>query len=137
MAEDFGWVSGMCRIWAYQKRLIWRGENRAGDPAGWPAVSIAGKVREEVDGAAQNKRVLHYPEVLSGEALLVQRAIHGMPFRPSLVLHMHYIARGTVAEKAAFTGVSKARYWTLLDIAHSRIAGFVAAQDQAEWRKGV
>ncbi len=137
MAEDFGWVAEMCKTWARQKRRLWAGENVGGDPAGWPPVSIAGKVRDEVDGAAQNKRVLFYSEALTGDALLVQRAIHGMQFRPSLVLHLHCIAHGTIPDKAAFAGVSKARYWTLLDCAYSRIGGFLAAQDQAEGRKVV
>jgi hypothetical protein len=121
MTEE--WVLSMCKTWARQKARVWLG-GHGGHVDGWPPISMAGKLREELEGAGQGKIEQHFAEVLVGDALLVQRAIEDMPWSMRLVLHLHYLAMGNVKEKAAFAAVSRAHYWNLLGRAHARVAGF-------------
>ena len=125
MTEE--WVKGMCRTWARQKARVWLG-GHDGHVDGWPPSSMAGKLREELEGAGQGKMEQHFAEVLVGDALLVQRSIEDMPWSVRLVLHLHYLAMDNVKEKAAFAGVSRAHYWNLLGRAHARVAGFVESE---------
>jgi DNA-directed RNA polymerase specialized sigma24 family protein len=122
----------MCRRWARAKLRIWNGGDGKGHEDGWPASSIAGRIRDEGEGLGQGAIRQHYAEVMVGEALIVARALDGMAFGQRLALHLHYLTGASAREKARFVGVSKAGYWTLLGVAHNRVAAFVEGMEYAD-----
>ena len=126
------WVQEMCRRWARAKLRIWNGGDGKGHEDGWPASSIAGRIREEGEGSGQGPLRQHYAEVMVGEALIVARAIEGMAFGQRLCLHLHYLTKAPVREKAKFVGISPAGYWSLLGVAHGQIAGYVQGLEHAD-----
>lgn len=129
------WVQEMCRRWARAKLRIWNGGDGKGHEDGWPASSIAGRIRDEGEGLGQGAIRQHYAEVMVGEALLVERVVKGMPFKQRLVLHLHYIIHpGSAKEKAKSAEVSVASYWSILNNAHARIEGFI---DALEWKESI
>ncbi len=84
--------------WGIQRRRIdaggktvGRGESEGWHVDGWPSRSIAGKTRDERDGASHIGQTQHFAEVLTGEALIVARAMQGMPERLRKVAYAHYV----------------------------------------------
>ena len=59
-----------------------------------PLGSTLGRVRELHDGASSNtSRDRHFPEVFTGEALLVAIALKAMSEGQRMIVHAHYIGR--------------------------------------------
>lgn len=72
----------------------------------------------------------HWPEVFTGDALLVNRAYHAMGPDLKRVLEVHYLTRGRMTEKAARLDLPVQRYSKRLELARSRVAA-VFAQEAA------
>jgi len=117
-----GWVRLACDRWGRQKRRIWAGGDWYIDGEGLRrhhadgyAQSFLGRLLAERDGAGQGARSQHWPEVLWGDALDVQRNILGMPITCFEVLHLKYVFDPewglTVANKAALISLKVWSYW--------------------------
>lgn len=82
------------------------------------ADSFMGRLMEDKMGAGQGKRSQHWPEVMFGDALEVQRSLPGMPELPSDALHMHFVFDPefglTASKKAALIGLKERAYWEAL-----------------------
>jgi hypothetical protein len=150
------WVRDYCRCWGRQKRRIWRGADWhiklhvAKDANGktvldatkhWHidgyAESFMGHLMEDKMGATQGKRgYQHWPEVMWGHGLEVQRAIVGMPEAATDVLHLHYVFDpewGLRAErKAALIGMKERAYWDALGRAEYWVFGRLLAGNSAQ-----
>lgn len=131
------WVIDACARWGRAKRRIWRGADwhmrvhierdangksekvltRHWHVDGY-ADSFMGRLMEDKMGAGQGKRSQHWPEVMYGDALEVQRAMPGMPELPSDALHMHFVFDPewglTARRKAALIGLKERAYWEAL-----------------------
>lgn len=114
------------RVWAAQERRKWRGENAVGDPDGFDAACLLGKIREERDGASQNRVNQRTPTAAHwGEGLIIHRAMHGMPEAPRVCVWLYYLLVGPdfmpAKEKARHAGdylgypVSLPSFWQTLE----------------------
>lgn len=131
------WVLLALSAWGKQKRRIWEGgavsRNGHRHIDGY-ANSLLGRIREEREGAGQGARtVQHWPEVYHGQALEVQRALIGIPERPHLVLHLHYVfpREATAATKAGWAGVARSVYFHVLSLGQVWTHAKLEAQAQA------
>jgi hypothetical protein len=92
------WIDEALFAWGIQRRRIDTGgrEVGKGDLAawhadGWPLRSIAGKAKDEGMGASHVGSSQHYAEVLTGDALVVSRALRGAPEDLQRVVYAHYV----------------------------------------------
>jgi hypothetical protein len=116
------WVHTACRRWGRQKRRIWTGKDWYIDSAGIRrydvdgyASSLLGRIRDERDGAGQSQIKQHWPEVLWGDGLEVQRAIIGMPEAALGVGHLNFVFDPefglTATKKAELLEISLRKFW--------------------------
>lgn len=150
------WVRDYCRDWGRQKRRIWRGADwhiklHVGKDANGKTVldatkhwhvdgyaeSFMGHLMDDKMGATQGKRgYQHFPEVMWGNGLEVQRAIIGMPETANDVLHLHYVFDpefGLRAErKASLIGLKERAYWEALGRAEFWVFGRLLAGNSAQ-----
>lgn len=118
------WVDLACRAWATQRRktlgLDELDRERDGKLVGKgaPASEYLGAIRCTLAArrdlpafAASGKVEQHFPEVYTGETLLVHRAYRSMPNSMRDVMDAHYIARAPVDMKAEALAISVRSYW--------------------------
>jgi DNA-directed RNA polymerase specialized sigma24 family protein len=74
--------------------------------------------------SAPNQRTF---EVYHRDGLTIRRAMEGMPLLQRQVFVAHYLASGNAGEKAKILGLSKSRYWAILDTAYYYLAGRIDA----------
>jgi len=127
MDETPSWVKLACGRWGAQKRRIWSGGdwhiNRAGIKQrhvdGY-SQSFLGRLVEERYGAGHRQLMgsQFWAEVFSGDALMVQRTLPGMPEEACVVVHLRYVFDPelglTADDKAALLGLSVRGYWLAL-----------------------
>lgn len=109
------WLDAMLSKWGRAVHYLLFGD------AGWPSRTMLGKIMEEgFTGAAAQNLVHHYPEVLTGEALEVSRAIKRLPSEEMrTVIFAHYVlTRVPVKAKAAKLGIERSTYYDRLKSAH-------------------
>lgn len=82
------------RIWAAQESRKLKGENLAGHQDAWAAACLLGKIREERDGASQNRASQRVHESHWGDGLLIQRAMYRMPESPWACVWLYYMLVG-------------------------------------------
>ena len=127
MSETPQWVRIACQRWGRQKRRLWAGGDWYRDHRGIQrrhvdgyANSFLGRLLEEREGASQGILTQHWEEVLWGDGLDVQRALHGVPLLYFDVMHLHYVFDPefglTAARKSELLGLASRRtYWSALD----------------------
>ncbi len=113
-----------CKSWARERRKTLgldeldreRGGRQVG--VGVTASEYLGAVRctlaarRDLHAFATSGKVLqHFPEVYTGETLLVHRAYRSMPNSMRDVMDAHYIARAPVDLKAEALAISVRSYW--------------------------
>ena len=117
---ELEWVREAMIIWGLARRRIDMGGKQYTAPDGgrrwhldgWPTRSIQGKTKDEGEGAGQGATGQHYPEVMTGDALLVHRALYGAPARLQDIGYAHYVIPREVAsvkEKQRQLGYANAR----------------------------
>lgn len=117
------WLEPMIESWVFQTRRAWSGSD------GWPLRTVLARVMEEGAGAshsAPNQRVF---EVYVNDGLAIRRAMDGMPILQRQVFAAHYLADGNATEKSQALGMSRARYWQVLDNAYFWIAGHMRSEE--------
>lgn len=116
------WIVPMLRQWADQRRRF--------DLGAWPE-SYLGRAREERGGFMQGSGGTNYKEVYRGDALVVWRAMQGLPYQQRLAIEAHFLnpKRVTAKQKADELGVSVPKFWTLLDCAYFYLAGRIERID--------
>jgi len=124
------WLAPMLRTWRVQYLRVATGRRVFPDGHvhldGWPTATVLGRIRAEGEGAGQRGTVgQHFAEVYTGEALLIWRAMHGMPIGPKEVLYAKTLARDPVRLQAQMLGLKTSAYWSLLDNAYYYLAGRV------------
>ena len=88
--------------------------------------STLGAVREDGEGASQGVTSQSFPEVYTGTALLVHRAICEMQRDWAHVVSMHFVLRDVpVKRKAKDCGLNVASYWKTLAFAKNYVHSFV------------
>ena len=115
------WLEPMIDTWAGQTRYLLHGVD------GWPLRTVLARVIEEGAGASHSAPNQRTFEVYRRDGLAIRRAMEGMPLLQRQVFVAHYLADGHAAEKAKILGLSKARYWAILDTAYYYIAGHIEA----------
>lgn len=130
------WVDLACRAWATQRRktlgLDELDRERDGKLVGKgaPASEYLGAIRCTLAArrdlpafAASGKVEQHFPEVYTGEALMVHRAYVAMRVELKAVMDAHYIARAPVDMKAEALAVSIPTYWVMVREAKAFVEG--------------
>lgn len=117
------WIPVIAKQWAAARRRIDNGGDSKGHRDGWPTATILGKIKEEAAGAGQGARKQHFPEVFTGDVLLLRRSMEGMPIAQREVFEAHFLSSDPVRIRADELGVSVATYWNLLDGAYLYVAG--------------
>jgi hypothetical protein len=88
--------------------------------------STLGAVREEGEGASQGVTSQSFPEVYTGTALMVHRAISEMDRHWAHVISLHFVFRNIpVKRKAKEACTNVAAYWKTLALAKSYVHSFV------------
>jgi len=117
------WVHAHCLEWGRLKRKALFGSE------GWPARSTLGRLIDEGHGASHASVWRnHFPEVMTGVALQVSRALAKMAATQEmekqwLVVHLHYLYPDKARAKADALKISVPVYWNTLGCAHSYLAG--------------
>ena len=96
--------------WAAQKRLLFTGAE------GYAPRSVIDKIRREREGAGEGRQLKQrWPEVYTGDGLLVQQIVHELTEIPRMVLSAYYLLTGpyhvAVAQQAASIGITTTEYW--------------------------
>lgn len=117
----------LLRTWAKEYRRILRGGIHYPDGTwhvdGWPPLSPAGKLKDEGEGLGQGEIRQYFAEVYSKDALDIRRAMVGMPEELRLVIILRYVVRKEAKVCADSMDISRARYFILLESAHSYLRG--------------
>lgn len=126
-------IKRACEMWGAQKlRMILNTEQ------GWARKSLTERFKELHDGAgSRSHRVKQFTEeALTGDGLLVHRAICGVPPQPHMpydlysCLFVHYVIRGyTAKEKASVLDMKVPTYWKYVGSAETWIAARLPAAD--------
>jgi len=116
------WVHQHCLEWARFKRRALYGDE------GWPPRSSLGRVIDEGPGASHSTLRDNFPEVMTGVALQVSRALAKMAAthemeKQWLVVHLHYLYPDKARAKADAMRISAPTYWQHVNCAHSYLAG--------------
>lgn len=88
------WVHEAMYTWGIQRRRLDLGGRPINDGwhvDGWPSRSIAGKTKDEQMGASHVATKQVYPEVLTGEALQVSRALATASEAMRRLAYAHYV----------------------------------------------
>jgi hypothetical protein len=139
------WVKEVLIVWGLQRRRILAGgiayqsEGQTKWHAdGWPPRSIQGKSKDEGEGASHTADGQHYPEVYTGDGLLVSRALYGAPERLRKIAHEHYAVPksdapvkskmhrlGYTDKKAYYADLGQLHIWIAArwDVPHGTIRG--------------
>ena len=118
-----------CQEWARARRkMLGLDETKLASEVVGPLRSTLGARRDLHAGAKSEGRVeQHWPEVYGSDvALEVARAYRQMGELLRSVLDAHYVARGPVDVKADALAMSRARYFSTLNMAKAFVEGWLA-----------
>jgi hypothetical protein len=126
------WLVPMLRVWAAQRRRVLSGMKALrpslGDPNpgvhfdGWSSTSPAAAPHEGGFGTDIQQ---HFPEVYSGDGLIIWRALQGCEYGIWQILHTHWILPGDIDAKIEGLGTGRREYYRMLDEAYIWLAGRV------------
>lgn len=112
----------LLRKWARQYLRMQRGGILFPDGTwlvdGWPEKSAS---HFSDKALPRGNLVQHFPEVYTGDAVLIWRALGGAPERVKTMIVLHYVVRSGAKRAAAVMKISKQRYWQLLEVSHAYI----------------
>lgn len=115
------WLEPMIDAWVGQSRHLLYGKG------GWPLRTVLARVIDDGAGASHSAPNQRTFEVYHRDGLTIRRAMEGMPLLQRQVFVAHYLAHGNASEKAKILGLSKSRYWAILDTAYYYLAGRIDA----------
>src|SRR5579872_1798975 len=127
------WVDPMLREWGAQRHRILTGQVRRRDGTthfdGYAPMSFIATLREGGHTGGGHQANQHFPEVYTGHALAVWRALANAPVEIRDILNLHYVARldehGEVlsaAARAHLLGVCRKQYFIELAAAQYYVA---------------
>lgn len=117
-----------CQEWARARRkALGLDEARTAAEVLGPLRSTLGARRDLHAGAKSNRVEQHWPEVYGSEqALEVARAYAQMGELFRAMLDAHYVARAPIDDKAAALAMSRAKYFSVLNMAKAFVEGWLA-----------
>lgn len=118
-----------CEEWARcKRRMLGLDDTRKASEVIGPLRCTLGQRRDLHAGSKSEGRVeQHWPEVWDSEnALQIARAYRQMGDILRSVLDAHYVARGPVDIKADALAMSRARYFSTLNMAKAFVEGWLA-----------
>lgn len=119
------WVNQLCKDWGRAQHWIWFGG------VGLPPRTMLGKLIEEgVVGAAFSSFTMQYPEVLTGDNLLVANAVKTLPETPRTVITVHYVLHVPTKLKYSKLKMTRHSYYATLSAAHINLANAIDAQER-------
>jgi hypothetical protein len=90
-----------------------------------------GNVKTYRDGAgARTARQQSFPEVYTGDALLVNLAVKRMPPDLRDFVDIHYTLGRGATKRAELLGITTSIYWRRVNAAKSFVAGYLAARQE-------
>lgn len=108
------------KTWAAQKRSLYVEEQQ-------PIASVLGQLKRDRNaaGAGEARMRQKWPEVYTGDGLLVERVVRTLREVPRLVLTYNYVLswpwRVPIRAQAEDIGIPKREYWTQLEIAENAV----------------
>ena len=132
MAKGRDAVDLLCCQWADVRRQLLGIANPRQSRDFLGAVRCAiGNVKDFRDGAgSRTQREQHFPEVYTGDAMLVNNAFKRMPPALRTMMDAHYVI-DTPRDKrvrADLMGISAKKYWDGVRAAEVYVEGYLAAQ---------
>lgn len=110
------WVDSRCRLWGLARRhLDLKLES-------WPE-SVWARIRDGIPPESFAER--NFPEVFTGDALLVRRAIPALTDRQRAHIYVHYVVPVPTKEKILRLGHSRENYYQMLAASHRRLANMM------------
>jgi hypothetical protein len=108
------------QTWAAQKRMVYVRMSE-------PVASVLGRIRDERVAAGEGAVRIRqrWPEVYTGDGLVVQLIVATMPELPRLALTFHRVLRFPwhvpIAAQVAEIGIPRREYWRQLNAAEHRV----------------
>lgn len=126
------WVHAVCKEWGKAQHWLMFGRR------GFGSRTMLGKLIDEgVVGAASNQYTREFPEVLTGENLIVANAIKTLPEWPRAIVSVHYVIRLPAYKKYQRLEIPRSTYYEILSQSHIKIANSIEAQDRKKLGRGV
>lgn len=106
--------------WAAQKRMLYIEVEQ-------PVASVLGRIKSERVAAGEGDIRLRqrWPEVYTGDGLLVERVVRTLRELPRLTLTYYYVLRWPwrvpVPDQARDLGLSRSEYWRQLQVAETAV----------------
>jgi hypothetical protein len=124
-------IDALWLLWAPQRRKVlgFSGLVHCSEYLG-PQSSIAGKIKDDAYGAGYSVASQQWPEVFTGDALVVNQAWHAMPELPRVVADMRWVVRGPVTLKVAYIGIDKREFWRKVDFCKTWLSAWIAAHPE-------
>lgn len=118
------WVNEALKDWGRaQFWLMFKGN-------GFPSRTMLGKLLEEgAVGAATNQYTREFPEVLTGDNLMVANAVKTLPEYPRALVSVHYVLRLPARDKWRQIGIDRQMYYDVLSGAQVKIANAMEASE--------
>lgn len=127
MARQRDQIDYLCDQWAKVRRELvgLRQPLRASQYIGSIRSTFADVRDHRGGGVAQTNATQFYPELYTGDALLVNRVYKRMPPPLKEIMDLHYVVEEPHSKqlRAEFVGLSRTAYWERVRSAKDRIAG--------------
>jgi hypothetical protein len=123
------WADRLCINWAEQRRkalgIVLPEKFTLQEVLGKMNCTL-GSVKEEGEGASYNGNSQNWPEVYTGDALLVHRCWSGMPRPWAEVMHVHYVWRELpVKVRVQSLGLNLTEYYARLNLLKPHVDNYV------------
>lgn len=116
-------VDLLCERWAAERRKVLglTQPERSSEMVGAPRCTLAERAILTGGGAPRQ----HFPEVYTGDALIVHRAFKAMPEQIGRVFEVHYVQRAPAKAKAHAMQLALRAYWERVGQAKAIVSSFL------------
>jgi hypothetical protein len=133
MRRSPDWVDRLCIAWAEQRRkalgIILPSKLMPSERVGKLNCTL-GSIREEGEGAAYSGKTQNWPEVYTGDSLIVHQCWYGMQRPWAEVMHVHYVWRELpVRTRAESLGLDFTEYYARLNLLKPHVDNYVRGNE--------
>lgn len=136
MRRSPDWVDRLCIAWAEQRRkalgIILPSKLMPSERVGKLNCTL-GSIREEGEGAAYSGKTQSWPEVYTGDALIVHRCWNGMQRPWAELMHVHYVWRELpVRSRAESLSLDFTEYYGRLKLLKIHVDNYVRGNENCQ-----
>ena len=126
-------IDAICRQWGKVRRQVLGIDDPqlSKDYIGSLRCTLGQRRDLHAGSTSEGKIDIHWPEVYTGEARLVNEAFHAMRPKLRVFMDLHYAGKAPAEVKADFMAISMDSYWRELRDVRSFVEGWLARSDAA------